>query len=213
MPYFSYKGRSLRGELVKGDLESVTIDAVANQLINSGITPIEISEKASVTQTDSFISRMQARRPSLDDIILFTRQMYTMMKSGVPITRSMNGIIASTRNLYLMDALKESLAYLESGRDLASSLAKHPEIFPTLFISMVRVGEETGRLDEAFMRITHYLELEKETRQRIKAAIRYPIFVFVAIGVAIAVINLFVIPTFAELFAKANVALPCRPAC
>jgi MSHA biogenesis protein MshG len=131
-----------------------------------------------------------------------------MMKSGVPITRAMNGIIASTRNVYLTDALKESLAFLESGRDMASSLARHPDIFPTLFISMVRVGEETGRLDESFKRITAYLELEKETRQRIKAAIRYPVFVIVAIGIAMAVINIFVIPTFADLFAKANVALP-----
>ncbi|MEX2353006.1 MAG: type II secretion system F family protein, partial [Gammaproteobacteria bacterium] len=153
-------------------------------------------------------ARFREKRPDLDDILLFTRHIYTMMKSGVPITRAMNGIIASTRNIYLVDALKESLNFLESGRDLASSLGRHPEIFPTLYISMVKVGEETGRLDEAFMRITHYLELEKDTRQRVKAAIRYPIFVVVAISIAIAVINIFVIPTFAELFAKADVALP-----
>ncbi len=208
MPYFIYKGRSVRGALVKGELEAATIDAVANQLSNTGITPIEINEKAASNDADSVMSKWRAKRPNLDDIILFTRQMYTMMKSGVPITRAMNGIIASTRNIYLMDALKESLAFLESGRDMASSLARHPDIFPTLFISMVRVGEETGRLDESFKRITAYPELEKETRQRIKAAIRYPIFVFVAIGIAMAVINIFVIPTFAELFAKANVALP-----
>jgi MSHA biogenesis protein MshG len=208
MPYFIYKGRSVRGALVKGELEAASIDAVANQLSNTGITPIEINEKAASADADSVMSRWTAKRPSLDDIILFTRQMYTMMKSGVPITRAMNGIIASTRNVYLMDALKESLAFLESGRDMASSLARHPDIFPTLFISMVRVGEETGRLDESFKRITAYLELEKETRQRIKAAIRYPVFVIVAIGIAMAVINIFVIPTFADLFAKANVALP-----
>jgi len=208
MPYFIYKGRSIRGSLVKGELESASIDAVANQLFNTGITPIEITEKAASTDADSVMSRWRAKRPNLDDIILFTRQMYTMMKSGVPITRAMNGIIASTRNVILTDALKESLAFLESGRDMASSLARHPDIFPTLFISMVRVGEETGRLDESFKRITAYLELEKETRQRIKAAIRYPIFVIVAIGIAMAVINIFVIPTFADLFAKANVALP-----
>ena len=184
------------------------MDAVATQLFNTGITPIDIIEKADSGKSDSVLSRFGANRPGLDDIILFTRQMYTMMKSGVPIARAMNGIITSTRNVYLVDALKESLSYLESGRDLASSLGRHPDIFPTLFISMVRVGEETGQLDEAFNRITEYLELEKETRQRIKAAIRYPIFVFVAIGVAIAIINIFVIPTFAALFEKADVASP-----
>ena len=208
MPYYSYKGRSIRGALVQGQLEAATMDAVATQLFNTGITPIDIIEKADSGKSDSVLSRFGANRPGLDDIILFTRQMYTMMKSGVPIARAMNGIITSTRNVYLVDALKESLSYLESGRDLASSLGRHPDIFPTLFISMVRVGEETGQLDEAFNRITEYLELEKETRQRIKAAIRYPIFVFVAIGVAIAIINIFVIPTFAALFEKADVALP-----
>jgi MSHA biogenesis protein MshG len=208
MPYFLYKGRSSRGALIQGELEATTMDAVATQLFNTGITPIDISEKAGADIQDSILSRFRAKRPGLDDITLFTRQMYTMMKAGVPITRAMNGIISSTRNLYLVDALKESLSFLESGRDLASSLARHPAIFPTLFISMVRIGEETGRLDEAFLRITQYLELEKETRQRIKAAIRYPIFVLVAIGIAIAIINIFVIPTFAQLFEKANVALP-----
>ena len=208
MPYFSYKGRSIRGALVQGELEAPTMDAVATQLFNSGITPIDIAEKSGPRNTNSVFARFGAKRPGLDEIILFTRQMYTMMKSGVPITRAMNGIISSTRNVYLADALKESLSYLESGRDLGSSLARHPEIFPTLFISMVRIGEETGRLDEAFLRITQYLELEKETRQRIKAAIRYPIFVMVAIGIAVAVINIFVIPAFAETFAKLDAALP-----
>lgn len=208
MPSFVYKGRSTRGALVQGELEAATIDAVASQLFNTGITPIEISERAGTESTESILSRVRAKRPGLDDIILFTRQMYTMMKSGVPITRAINGIISSTRNIYLVDALKESLSFLESGRDLASSLGRHPEIFPTLFISMVRVGEETGRLDEAFKRIGNYLELEKETRQRVKAAIRYPIFVVVAISIAIAVINIWVVPVFAELFAKANVPLP-----
>lgn len=208
MPHFSYKGRSIRGALVQGDLEAATMDAVATQLFNTGVTPIDITEKEGSDKNDSVLSRFGAKRPKLDDIILFTRQMYTMMKSGVPITRAMNGIISSTRNIYLIDALKESLSYLESGRDLASSLARHPDIFPTLFISMVRVGEETGRMDEGFMRITQYLELEKETRQRIKAAIRYPIFVIAAIGIAAGVINIFVIPTFAKLFESANVPLP-----
>lgn len=208
MPSFAYKGRSARGALVQGILDAPNVDAVATQLFNTGITPIDINEKAARTETESLLARFREKRPDLDDILLFTRHMYTMMKSGVPITRAMNGIISSTRNHYLVDALKESLNFLESGRDLASSLGRHPEIFPTLFISMVRVGEETGRLDEAFMRITHYLELEKDTRQRVKAAIRYPVFVIVAIGIAIAVINIFVIPTFAQLFAKADVALP-----
>jgi MSHA biogenesis protein MshG len=91
---------------------------------------------------------------------------------------------------------------------LSSSLARHPHIFTSLFISMVRVGEETGRLDESFLRITQYLEREKETRERIKTALRYPVFVIIAIGIALAIINIWVIPVFAGLFEKAGVPLP-----
>jgi MSHA biogenesis protein MshG len=208
MPNFSYKGRNLRGALVNGELEAGTIDAVANQLSNSGITPIDITEIPGMGESDSILSRLKSHKPELDDVILFSRVMYTMMKSGVPITRALNSIITSTRNIQLVEALKDTLNSLESGRDLASSLARHNEIFPNLFISMVRVGEETGRLDESFQHITAYLELEKDTRQRIKTALRYPTFVVVAIVAALVIINYLVIPAFAGIFSRAGVALP-----
>ena len=97
---------------------------------------------------------------------------------------------------------------VESGRDVASSLARHPRIFPPLFVSMVRVGETTGQLDEAFLRISQYLEAEKDTRERIKTAIRYPVIVLVAVGVAIGIMNVLVIPQFAKLFEKSRLDLP-----
>ena len=87
-------------------------------------------------------------------------------------------------------------------------LARHPDIFSTLFISMVRVGENTGNLDQALLKISHYLEIEKDTRARVKSALRYPAFVVVAICVAIGIINVMVIPAFARIFERAHVELP-----
>ncbi len=209
MPYFIYKGRNPRGDLVQGQLEAGTIDAVASQLMNTGVTPIDIHESREGDEHDrDILSRLFAEKPGLEDLILFARQMYILMKAGVPMTRSLMGLIQSTRNPYMADALRDVLTSIESGRELGASLALHPEIFSTLFISMVRVGENTGRLEEAFMRIYQYLELEKETRQRVKAALRYPAFVLVAIGIAITVINLWVIPAFVGLFERSNVPLP-----
>lgn len=209
MPYFIYKGRNPRGDLVQGQLEAGTIDAVASQLMNTGITPIDIHESREGDEHDrDILNRLFAEKPGLEDLILFARQMYILMKAGVPMTRSLMGLIQSTRNPYMADALRDVLTSIESGRELGASLALHPEIFSTLFISMVRVGENTGRLEEAFMRIYQYLELEKETRQRVKAALRYPAFVLVAIGIAITVINLWVIPAFVGLFERSNVPLP-----
>ncbi len=209
MPLFAYKGRNTRGSLIQGEIDAGTIDSVASQLFNIGITPIDIKEQKPVSDSDiSFSNYLNRKAPSLDDLILFSRQMYTLMKAGVPMIKSIIGLIQSSRNFKIIEALKEIMGNLESGRDLSSSLAKHPSIFSPLYISMVKVGEETGRLEESFFRISEYLNREKDTRERIKAAIRYPAFVIVAIAIAIAIINIFVIPAFAGLFAKAGVELP-----
>ena len=209
MPSFTYKGRSRRGALVEGVLDAGSADSVAAQLINNGITPIDITVRSEAAAAMDVLQNLRSNKaPDLQDLILFTRQMYTLSKAGVPIVRAINGLIQSTRNLPLVQALRDVLANLESGRDLASALSMHSKIFSNLAVSMVRVGENTGRLEEAFLRLTEYLEREKDTRERIKTALRYPIFVLVAIGVALGIVNIFVIPTFAQLFAKASVALP-----
>ena len=209
MPLFAYKGRNARGSLIQGEIDAGTIDSVASQLFNIGVTPIDIMEKKAASSSDiSFSNYINRKAPGLDDLILFSRQMFTLMKAGVPMIKSITGLIQSSRNFKIIEALKDIMTNLESGRDLSSSLARHPVIFSPLYISMVKVGEETGRLEESFFRISEYLSREKDTRERIKAALRYPTFVMVAIAIAIAIINIFVIPAFAGLFAKAGVELP-----
>ena len=209
MPSYRYKARSVTGELVQGTIESGSADTVATQLLNSGITPIDIIEsKQGAGSLDLGKWWIGKRPPGLPDLILFSRQMYTLMKAGVPMVRSITGLIQSTRNVQLINALRDLLANIESGQDLGTSLSRHPDIFSTLFVSMVRVGENTGRLDESFLQIALYMEREKETRERIKAALRYPMFVICAIAIAIAIINVFVIPAFAKLFATSHVPLP-----
>ncbi|MBI1732542.1 MAG: type II secretion system F family protein [Gammaproteobacteria bacterium] len=209
MPSFNYKGRSRRGALVVGIIDAGSADSVAAQLINTGITPIDITPRSDTAVAMDVLQNLRtSRAPEPQDLILFTRQMYTLTKAGVPLVRAINGLIQSTRNMQLVQALRDVLANLESGRDLAGSMSRHPKIFSTLATSLVRVGENTGRLEESFLRLTEYLAREKETRERIKTALRYPTFVLVAIGVAIGIVNIFVIPTFAQLFMKADVPLP-----
>ena len=100
----------------------------------------------------------------------------------------------------LRDALHEVLQGLESGRDFSSALARHPDIFSPLFLSMVRVGESTGTLDNAFLQRGEYLSQDQDVQDRVTAAMRYPIIVVIMIGLAVAVITVFVIPKFAPLF-------------
>jgi len=201
MPDYRYRGRSGRGDLITGRLEADTIDMVASRLLNLGITPLEIVaaavERASV---EELFQRLGGGRPKTADLVLFARQMYSITKSGLPLLRGLRGLAQSTHNAPLRDALYQVLQDLESGRDFASSLSRHADIFPPLFISMVRVGESTGTLDNAFLRLCEYLGQNQEVQDRVKGAIRYPLIVIAVIGLAVAVITVFVIPNFAPLF-------------
>jgi MSHA biogenesis protein MshG len=131
---------------------------------------------------------------------MFSRQMYTITKSGIPLLRGLRGLAESTHNVILRRALEDVIASLESGRDLANSFARHPDVFSSLYISIIRVGESTGTLDAAFLRLCEYLSVDQDVQDRVKSALRYPMIVLCVIAVAIGVITIFVIPNFAPLF-------------
>ena len=143
---------------------------------------------------------------------MFSRQMYTITRAGIPLLRGLRGLIASTHNAILRETLEDMLESLEGGRDLAASFARHPEIFPTLYVSIVSVGEATGTLDKSFQRLTEYLAQEQEMHDSVKGAVRYPIIVMITIALAAGFLSTFVIPKFAPVFAqlKGDLPLPTR---
>ena len=201
MSSFRYRGRSGRGDLITGRLEAETVDAVASRLLNLGITPLQIdADSDRGASVEEWLRRLGAGRPTTVDLVLFSRQMYAITKSGLPLLRGLRGLAESTHNVVMRDVLHDVLQSLESGRDLASSLARHPTIFTSLFISMVRVGESTGTLDNAFLRLCDYLGQDQDVQDRVKAVLRYPIIVVIMIALAVAVITVFVIPNFTPLF-------------
>lgn len=209
MPQFHYKARDNRGSSISGILEASNADAVAAQLLNSGITPVEISE---VEEKRDFLTELKrqlgASKPTLDDLILFCRQMYTLTRAGIPIIRGITGLAETTRNPVLSDALHRIRFDLEAGRELSVAMGQHETIFTPLMVSMIRVGENTGQLEEAFLQLSRYLELDRDTRDRVKMALRYPVFVLFAISVAIAIVNVWVIPAFAQVFKGIHQELP-----
>jgi len=213
MSDFRYRGRSGRGDLITGRLEADTIDSVATRLLNLGITPLQIEPaSAAGTSVQDLLRRLGSGRPSTVDLVLFARQMYAITKSGLPLLRGLRGLAQSTHNAALRDAMHDVLQSLESGRDFASSLARHPDIFSPLFLSMVRVGESTGTLDNAFLQLGEYLSQDQDVQDRVTAALRYPLIVVIMIGLAVAVITVFVIPNFAPLFKVLgnDIPLPTR---
>lgn len=209
MSQFHYKGRKA-GEPVQGVLEGSSREAIARSLFGQGITPIEITphkEKRLSGKGLSFNLQIGGW-PKIADLVLFARQMYSLSRAGVSMIRAIRGLAETSRNVRLADALKDVMESLESGRTLSQSMAKHPRIFPNIFIGLVQVGENTGHLDNAFLQISSYLEQARETQDRIKQAMRYPIIVLVAITGAIITINALVIPAFAGVFASMGSDLP-----
>src|ERR1044071_1001398 len=119
-------------------MEGETREAVAAKLFASGVTPIEIKAAVVKQQADasSLLRKLGFNKPSTADVVMFTRQMYTITRSGIPLLRGMKGLIASTHNVVLREALDDIPTNLEGGRDLAGCFARHPSIFPTLYISL-----------------------------------------------------------------------------
>jgi MSHA biogenesis protein MshG len=195
-------------------MEGDSPNSVASRLIGNGITPIQI--KAATPKNDDDVMRALRRfgvgAPTISDLVMFSRQMYTITKSGIPLLRGIKGLAASTHNPVLRETLEEVLKDLEGGRDLAGSLARYPKIFPHLYVSIVKVGEETGTLDASFRRLAEYLAQDQNMKDRIKSATRYPIIVMCTIAIAIGVLTTFVIPKFAPLFKALgdNIPWPTR---
>ena len=126
----------------------------------------------------------------------------------MPLDRALKGLQKSNKNPTFQAVLKQIQQSLEAGRTLSTALGHHPKIFSNLFLSLVDVGENTGRLDLAFEQIVRYLELEKNTRKQVKSATRYPTFVLATIAIALGVITYFVIPAFADTFSRLGADLP-----
>lgn len=211
MSQFKFTGRDAQGTKVSGSRESASADSLASELLAERITPLTIDEQAPVADNDAWAQlkeRLRRKRVELEELIIFCRQMYSLSKAGVPIIRAIGGLAESHRNPYFREVLQDVRSDLEGGQGMAVALNGHPKVFNTLFVSMISVGENTGQLDQAFRQLSVYLELERETRKRIKQATRYPLFVLSAMAVALVVINLFVIPAFSKVFAQFKAELP-----
>jgi MSHA biogenesis protein MshG len=209
--FFAYKARDARGELMQGVLEAADAPACADQLFGSGVTPIEITptrRKASGAGGQGWWARLAEKKVASMDVQLFSRQIYTLLKSGVPIMRGLAGLQESAINKSFARVIKDLRESLDSGRELSVAMRRHPECFSAFYLSMVKVGEMTGRLEEVFLRLFDHMEFDRDMRERVKTAMRYPSFVMIAMIAAMAVVNIWVIPQFEKVFNSFHAQLP-----
>lgn len=212
MPFYAYKGRNARGEVMQGVIEAIDTSAVADQLFSTGVTPVSITETARPAAAAgagaSSLARLFERRPTSFDVQLFSRHMHTLLRSGVPIMRGLNGLQESSVNPAFARVIKDLRDSLDQGRELSAAMRRHPDLFDNFYLSMVKVGEMTGRLEDVFKRLFDHMEFQRDMRDRVKSATRYPMFVAMAMAGALVIINIFVIPAFAKVFAGLGSNLP-----
>ena len=218
MPFFAYKARDARGQLLQGILEGVDSGAVADQLSLAGAIPLDIqpSRKKAATGTgdaassglQDILDRLTRQKVTSVDVQLFSRQIYTLLKSGVPIMRGLAGLQESATNKTFALVLKDLRESLDAGRELSAAMRRHEDCFSPFYLAMVRVGEMTGRLEDVFLRMFDHLEFDRDMRGRVKSALRYPSFVLLAMAAAIVVVTAFVIPKFKVVFDSFHTELP-----
>lgn len=223
MKVFSYTGRDQAGKKVEGVIEASNQAAVAAQLQTDLIIPIAIRETKGKTAIkagksdastgaealfQSFKAKYMKPKVEVDEMVMMCRQLHTLMKAGVVMNKAFRGLAESTRNERLQQAFLDIEQSMNQGIELSVALKSHSDLFDDLFISIVQVGENTGRLDAAFKQLSEYMEREKETSRSIKSATRYPTFVIIAISLAMIILNIFVIPVFTDMFTKMGADLP-----
>lgn len=218
MATFAYRGRNGDGQLVEGTLESVDAGEAASALFATGITPVSIeaakggsganSSVGATSENSSGIGGFFQPKVSDEELMLFCRQLYALLKSGVPIMQGLAGLQQSTTNPTFGAVLQRVRMSLDSGHELSAALAREAPVFSEFFINMVRVGETSGRLEEVLLRMFDHLEFSLFMRNQVKAATRYPMFVIAAMAIAVVVINVLVVPAFANVFKSFNATLP-----
>jgi type II secretory pathway component PulF len=208
MPTFAYKARDERGLLVQGSIEAPTQRDAMTQLDAMGYIPVSAKETGakSATSVDDFLLRFQ--RVKFDDLIFFTRQLRTVVRSGIPIVAGLRALAEQTTNQRLRKAIGVVAQDIDKGFSFSDALARHKGIFSEIYVSMVRSGETSGSLEEVLERLSALLEFQMKTKETIKSAMRYPIFVVsTLVGAFIILVNV-VVPKFAPLFRSAKIALP-----
>ncbi len=193
---------------MSGYREAPSAADVAQDLAGAGVIPLTIELDEEIKRAEFQGFRLFQKKVTIDELVLFSHQMYSLTKAGISVASALRGLGESQANELFREVLTNVAGYLEAGSDLATSLRRYPDIFSELYASIIHVGENTGRLEESFKQIALTLEMERETKRRIVAATRYPMFVMGAIGIALIILNIFVIPSFAEVFAKFHAELP-----
>jgi type IV pilus assembly protein PilC len=203
MPTFTYSARpATGGDIRSGEIELKSRDEVMAYLHRQRLIPVTVRQK------EKQISLTIGTGVKTRDIVIFTRQFATMINAGLPLVQSLDILAEQTENVHLRKVIQEVLYDVESGHTLADAMRKHSKIFTDLYVNMVAAGEAGGILDTILLRLATFLEKNDALIRKIKGAMIYPGVIFGVAISAVAILLIFVIPTFQQMFASAGIPLP-----
>ncbi len=203
MPVFKWKGKNIRGQTIEGEIEADNKDSVELKLRAQGITPEKIKKKPKEIEI-GFLKQ----KVTLKDIVVFTRQLTTMIEAGLPLVQSLDILAKQNDNKTFKQMLEDIKVSVESGNTLSKAMEKHPKVFDELFVNMVNAAEVSGNLDVIFVRLAVFMEKAMALKRKIKGALFYPISVMVVAAIVVAILLIKVVPTFASMFEGSGQALP-----
>ncbi len=205
MPVFQWVGKNAKGQIRKGEVEAANETAVKSQLAKTHITPTKIKLKSK-----DIFENITILQPAIveKDIIVFARQFSTMIDAGLPIVQCLDILYNQQEKKSFKNMLREIKESVESGSTLADALKKYPRYFDDLFVNMIAAGEAGGILDTILKRLSGYMEKAAKLKSKVKGAMTYPIVTLIIAFIVLAVILVFVIPVFQQMFADFGKALP-----
>ena len=205
MPGFSYVAVDKRGKEKRGSLEAETREKALEQLKAEGLIPVSVREQGALNKEIDFSI---GKKVKPRDLSVFCRQFVSITQAGVPMKEALQMLSEQTENKWLKRAISEVLLNVEKGNTLADSMRSQPDIFPPMLVNMVEAGEQSGSLEMAFSRMAVHFEKEAKLKATIKKATIYPIILVIAAIGVIAVMLLFVIPIFIDMFAHLDIEMP-----
>lgn len=218
MTGFNYEARDATGNLVNGTIQAINSNQAADFLFKQNLTPIKITaskKKETGPKKEKTKKKFDWHAPIYfrkkvknEELLIFCRQMHSLVKAGVPIATAIQRISEITRNPAMKEALNQLTIDIGLGNSLSESMRRHPIVFSTLMTSLIASAEASGRLEDAFSQAAYHYELESTSRKRVKAALRYPFFVIAFALLAVMVISVFVIPRFAAMYTSFHATLP-----
>jgi general secretion pathway protein F len=210
MAIFRYKALSASGETITGELEARDRSAAVATLQSLGHLPIQAEETAPASSPGSgtLLPLLTRRRLRRQDLVMLTRDLATMLRSGLSLDRTLEILIEVAERQPVRDLLARVWARIRDGASLSDAMAAQGETFPRFYVSMVRAGEAGGALETVLARLADYLENTEAVRQRVNASLRYPLILLLMTGLSMVVLFTFVLPEFEPLFEDAGEALP-----